>query len=320
MLIQRIKLKNILSFGPDAQELELKPLNVLIGPNGSGKSNVIEVIGLLKAAPSVIANPVREGGGIGDWLWRGHTKADSAEVEVVVKYPVGQQTLLYGFAFGELNGYFHMVKERLEDEQSWQGNEKPWFKFDAERREAKVYRRSNGNGKPSYYMGLSPDNDRSVLSHIKDPEHLPEMAYIGNEFERILLYREWPFGRHTPTRLAQKTDLPNAYLMEDCQNLGLVLNRLTRDMKVKERVLKALRELYEGVSDFHVNIEYGSVQLFLHEGNITVSALRLSDGTLRYLCLLAILLDPSPPPLVCIEEPELGLHPDILPGAGQVAP
>ena len=47
MLIHRIKLKNILSFGPDAQDLELKPLNVLIGPNGSGKSNLIEVIGLL---------------------------------------------------------------------------------------------------------------------------------------------------------------------------------------------------------------------------------------------------------------------------------
>lgn len=37
------------------------------------------------------------------------------------------------------------------------------------------------------------------------------------------------------------------------------------------------------------------------------------DGTLRYLCLLAILCDPEPPPLICLEEPELGLHPDILP-------
>ena len=39
----------------------------------------------------------------------------------------------------------------------------------------------------------------------------------------------------------------------------------------------------------------------------------MSDGTLRYLCLLAILCDPEPPALICIEEPELGLHPDILP-------
>ena len=54
MLIHRIKLKNILSFGPDGMELELKPLNVLIGPNGSGKSNLIEVMGLLQAAPRAI--------------------------------------------------------------------------------------------------------------------------------------------------------------------------------------------------------------------------------------------------------------------------
>jgi predicted ATPase len=44
-----------------------------------------------------------------------------------------------------------------------------------------------------------------------------------------------------------------------------------------------------------------------------IPATRLSDGTLHYLCLLAILCDPEPPPLICIEEPELGLHPDILP-------
>ena len=53
--------------------------------------------------------------------------------------------------------------------------------------------------------------------------------------------------------------------------------------------------------------------MFFSEGDFSVPATRLSDGTLRYLCLLAILCDPDPPPLICIEEPELGLHPDILP-------
>ena len=46
----------------------------------------------------------------------------------------------------------------------------------------------------------------------------------------------------------------------------------------------------------------------------SIPATRLSDGTLRYLCLLAILYNPTPPPVVCIEEPELGLHPDIVAG------
>jgi len=45
-----------------------------------------------------------------------------------------------------------------------------------------------------------------------------------------------------------------------------------------------------------------------------VPATRLADGTIRYLCLLAMLCHPAPPPLICLEEPELGLHPDLLPG------
>ncbi len=53
-------------------------------------------------------------------------------------------------------------------------------------------------------------------------------------------------------------------------------------------------------------------QLFITEKDIPYSSSRLSDGTLRYLVLLAILLDPDPPPLICIEEPELGLHPDLI--------
>ncbi|HQX54044.1 MAG TPA: AAA family ATPase, partial [Planctomycetaceae bacterium] len=70
---------------------------------------------------------------------------------------------------------------------------------------------------------------------------------------------------------------------------------------------------YDGIQDFDVIIEGGTVQVFFTEGDFVIPATRLSDGTLRYLCLLAILCDPTPPPLICIEEPELGLHPDILP-------
>jgi predicted ATPase len=93
----------------------------------------------------------------------------------------------------------------------------------------------------------------------------------------------------------------------------LVLNRLRRDPAVKARVLTALKALYEGIEDYDVQIEGGTVQVFLQESGVTIPATRLSDGTLRYLSLLAILCHPDPPPLVCIEEPELGLHPDILP-------
>ena len=61
--MHRIKLENLLSFGPDAQELKLTPLNVLIGPTGSGKSSLIEMIDLLRAAPGDFMAPIRKRGG-----------------------------------------------------------------------------------------------------------------------------------------------------------------------------------------------------------------------------------------------------------------
>jgi AAA15 family ATPase/GTPase len=59
-LIQSIKLQNFLSFGPDAGEIELKSLNVMIGPNASGKSNLIEAIGFLRSSPIDLGLPIRE--------------------------------------------------------------------------------------------------------------------------------------------------------------------------------------------------------------------------------------------------------------------
>ena len=55
------------------------------------------------------------------------------------------------------------------------------------------------------------------------------------------------------------------------------------------------------------------MQFSLRERDLTIPATRLSDSTLRYMCLLCILWNPDPVPLVCLEKPELGLHPDILP-------
>ena len=70
-LLRSIQLRSILSYGPESESVELEPLNVLIGPNGSGKSNLIEAISILKAAPGDLSAPIREGGGIAEWVWKG---------------------------------------------------------------------------------------------------------------------------------------------------------------------------------------------------------------------------------------------------------
>jgi len=67
LFIKKIRIRNLLSFGPEAAALSLRPLNVIIGANGSGKSNFLDAISLLQAAPGGIASTVRDGGGISDW-------------------------------------------------------------------------------------------------------------------------------------------------------------------------------------------------------------------------------------------------------------
>jgi len=108
-------------------------------------------------------------------------------------------------------------------------------------------------------------------------------------------------------------------LEEDASNLGLILNRLKGEPNVKKQLLEYLKLFYAEAEDIHVQIREGLVELRIEERlGFTTPATRLSDGTLRWLSLLAVLLNPAPPPLICIEEPELGLHPDIIPTLGKL--
>jgi predicted ATPase len=80
-----------------------------------------------------------------------------------------------------------------------------------------------------------------------------------------------------------------------------------------EAVKRYLKRLSDRFEDIKVRAEGGRSQLYVKERGLPmISATRLSDGTLRFLCLMAILCDPKPGPLVCIEEPEAGLHPEAL--------
>ena len=69
MLIERLQVRGLLSFGPDGVDLPLEPLNVLIGPNGAGKSNLLKTFGLLQSVPTDISKHANETGTALDWFW-----------------------------------------------------------------------------------------------------------------------------------------------------------------------------------------------------------------------------------------------------------
>ena len=114
MMIHRLKISGLLSFGPQGIDLPMEPLNVLVGPNGSGKSNLLEVLALLRAAPRELARPIKRGGGIWEWLWKGDGSPGKATLEAFVDDPEKDNPLRHVLEFTDHGGRFEVTDERIE--------------------------------------------------------------------------------------------------------------------------------------------------------------------------------------------------------------
>ncbi|MCP4662277.1 MAG: AAA family ATPase [bacterium] len=314
-LLKSITLQGFLSFGPDPVEIPLTALNVVIGPNGSGKSNLVEAVSVLRAVPRDLPLPIRQGGGVRDWLWKGEKEADRARIEIVLaegriaRFRGGDPAVRYRLVFGAEGDSFVVLDERIENAEAGPAGSKPYFYFGYE------------NGRPMLNVKEDRrelrrediDPTQSILSQRKDPDTYPELTRLSEVLGQIRVYRSWQFGPDIALRRACRPDVRTGYLSEDFDNLPARLAVLKRTPAVKRRLIDLIRELDPSFADLEVIPEGGSLQLYVTANGRSFPAHRLSDGALRYLCLLAILLDPGPAPLIVIEEPELGLHPDILP-------
>ena len=313
MMIRSLRLDGFLSFAPGSEPFELRPLNVLIGPNGSGKSNVIEALGLLAATPNDLAGAVRRGGGIRNWIWKGKPAASEAVIEVVVPSADGLAggELRHCLGLGSSGDRLEVVNEEIATAgsdgdrevphyRSGQGDATFWVPMDGKR--AKDYR----------VAGEDYASDQSILSQRRGPHYYPEITWLGSTYSGIRTYTDWTFGSGAPARMAQSTVLPTDILLPDASNLALVLNEIehAREHSIND-LLKRFFPLFERLS---MRIFGGSTNIYLFEtgAKAPIPAIRLPDGALRFLALLAALYSPSPPSLLCIDEPELGLHPDAV--------
>ena len=314
MLIKSLHLKNILSFKDT--RLDLQPLNVLIGANGSGKSNLIDVIGLLQAVPGDLAGFLRRNGPTGDWIWKGpgqlETPFQLGYVEVRFDnpgHPLGYQLDLL-----LQNDRVHSLTERLD-------------LMAGERKHAYAnpfFQSSNGSAR---LWPTRPDNTladfddepvivdvergKSVLGEIRNPAEYPVLTETARMLSAIKVYRSWHVGRDSPVRHPQRTDGDPNFLEEDFSNLALVVNDLL-GRRLEPSLDSYLKRFYESYESLHPRIFGNTVELIVNETGTSgaLPASRLSDGTIRFIALLAILCHPDPPPLICIEEPEIAMHPD----------
>jgi predicted ATPase len=311
MLLRSITLKNLLSFKDST--LELRPLNVLIGANGSGKSNLIDAISLLQGAPRNLASAMERGDGVQGWINKGFLKLSST-IACELQDDDSGLPFRYTLQFGERGHALVIFNESLVLTSG--GSES--LVFDRVEHTFALGKAC----KPS----LFPDEGEQVKLHdsllsgggFLDLAFRPARA-IAKWFSAIRIYRELNTSLPSRIRRGSTTDAINDFLVEDGSNLALVLSRLNLEAGLDE-INRRLHRFSELAHELVIGVHGGVAQVYVREQGVSepIPATRLSDGTLKFLCLLTILLHPEPPGLICIEEPEVGLHPDAIQILGEV--
>ncbi|MCL2347617.1 MAG: AAA family ATPase [Planctomycetaceae bacterium] len=341
--LQSLKINNLLSFGPDSPAMEFGPLNVIIGPNGSGKSNLFDVLALLKNAPGKFDQPIIDSGcPLSEWFWKGEASNTTARIELntslrhIISF-CGDDENRRITIIDEWIGPTSLVKDQLEERSPFFFYGRHGDEFSALRKmriepkevaEARIKQQEQEieeKGITKYIVvqsagigSLFPDENKekypnySALSRFGGIEEFSALSYLSDLYQKIHLYNNWTSGRKSPLRFPQNAYHPDKWLNEDGSNFYIVLKKIKEDKESHSRYLEFLKQLYENVDDYEIVQLDHLISIRLIEGENRIPAARLSDGTLRYLMLLAVLCDPEPPPLICIEEPEMGLHPDLI--------
>jgi predicted ATPase len=293
MLLRKVKLENLLSFRNT--EVELRGLNVLIGANASGKSNLIEAIGLLQAAPTDLNTGILRLGGVHVVC----SLASSAPTASIQCDGLTGEPFSYRLEFAEQANGFAILRERLAAIPP----APPMNYF--HRNQGKVVFGSESRGE------VSPTE--AIFRVYKNPSDPTPITRLGRALESIRIYREFRTKGDSQARLGVSTSMRKEFLHDGGGNLALVL----LDMNFKglhERIREYLRRFCDRFNDVKVNLDGPIAKTYIEESGLLepLVSWRLSDGTLKFLCLLAVLLDPDPAPLICIEEPEVGLHPEAI--------
>jgi predicted ATPase len=297
-------------------EVRLAALNVLVGPNGAGKSNLLDAIAFLGDATRDDLAPALEGrGGFDRVLFRGSPARDKIAIEVeaaVTKNSSMRATDNYSLSF-----YRRKLRGRSED--YFLGREET-FAF---KRTAGPGRRITVDGnRITFHKPQGEERTASLREGSLGLSTLPKLgaAEGGEQVEALgdLFASFRVFDVDVAAARRPSADRVSADLADDGHNLAAFLAYLAaahperfaaleRDARTFIPGLEALKFTAIGGAS-----EGTLLTLAEHELPGTTTLREASYGSVRALALLALLYDPAPPRLTCIEEIDHGLHPHIL--------
>lgn len=308
----------------------LSRLTLVTGANGSGKSNLYRALRLLAdtAQGGLIASLAREGG-LNSTLWAGPETLSAAmrRGDAPVQGGVRSKPVSLGLGFaGEDFGYSVDLglpspgdsafsrDPHIKGEYVWAGP--------LARPAAMLVERRNGLVTLRDGKGWRPVQDRlatfdSMLTQLADANAAPELVALRGGIRGWRFYDHLRHDAGAPARLPQVgTHTP--VLAHDGADLAAALQTI-REIGDREALDAAVADAFPGARVAVGSLD-GRMETVMHQHGLLrpLHAAELSDGTLRYLLLVAALLSPRPPPLLVLNEPETSLHPDLLPALGRL--
>lgn len=329
-MIKSIKLTNFFSF--KSEEIIFDPeVNILIGINGSGKSNLFKAIKVLKVGIEGNSNDnalreliIDNWGGFDSIFFKGSS-------EVKYKNSIGIEFLLDGKELSKYGGYnfrgdvfykIALIKKPSTD--NYYTSEKislssgTRFTFlHFTNGEGVVFEKLDevGARQVKYDDYNSQELALSKISEFDKDRYLP-LVTIKRAIKDIAVYDYFDTTFNSKLRKAMPATTSEKKLQYDGGNLPQMINYIKNHHKdYYKEVLRQLNDVNSMYTGFDFNF-YGSgaFELMLEEVGLkeSVHINHISDGTLRYLCLLCIFSNPERGKLICIDEPEIGLHPDMI--------
>jgi predicted ATPase len=314
--------------------LDLAPLTVVTGANGSGKSSLYRSLKLLaEVAQGSAIQSLAHDGGLTSVLWAGpesfakEVKRGTYEVQGTrrkgpVSLKLGFASDAFGYAIDlglppppdGLPSMFDLDPE-IKIETVWSGETPTRSSTFAERRGPAVRVRDEAGAWRNVMHGLASVD--SMMTHCSDPKDAPELLMMR---ERMRAWRFYELFRTDSEALARRPQIGThtPVLANDGADLAAAIQTIV-EIGDRKGLHEAVEDAFPGAK-IEVVSASGYFELHMKQHGLLrpLTTAELSDGTLRYLLLIAALLSPRPPELMILNEPESSLHPDLLPSLARL--
>lgn len=316
MKIESIRLKNFKAFR-DVHLKDIPPFLVVVGANGSGKSTLFDVFGFLHdCLKGNVRQALDKRGRFSEVLSRGcNPKKDSILIELQYRMEITsvERLVTYSIEIGEQNGIPIILREVLRYKRGRYGS--PFHFLNFTKGEGYAIINEEEFHKPEEelereYQKVAPDT--LAIKGLGQFERFK----AANAFRRLI--ENWHVSDfHINSARGRKDATGDTeHLSEMGENLPLVARYLhEQHPRVFNKILKTMARRVPGVSSVEPKLmDDGYLTLRFQDGSFKTPFLDryVSDGTIKMFAYLVLLYDPKPHPLLCVEEPENQLYPQLM--------